>query len=485
MRLFRQRKPSGTMDMTQGPIFLNIIKFTIPLILTGTLQLLYNAADMIVVGKYGSDTALAAVSSTGALINLIVNVFMGLSIGASVLVAQSFGASRGKDVSDAVHTSIAIALISGVVVGIFGFFASRGMLELMDSPEDVIGLSTIYVKIFFLGSPANMLYNFGAAILRAVGDTKRPLYYLTFAGVVNIILNLIFVIGFGLDVAGVALATIISQVISAVLIIICLLRSDGPIRLYIKKIKIHWDKLGKILAVGLPAGIQGSVFSISNVIIQSSINGFGMAVIVGGNGAAANIEGFIYNAMNSVYQAAITFTGQNFGAKQYKRIRSAVFECVAIVFGIGFGLGVIAKIFSTQLLGIYTDKPEEIFYGTVRMNIICLTYFTCGMMDVMVGFLRGIGRSLIPTIDSILCVCGFRIVWIFTYFTAYKATGAAAEDCLKILYVSYPISWTVAFLVHLVCFIIFFRIAKKKDEKEDDSDSAFGKENGQAFPANA
>ena len=458
------------MDMTQGPIFMNIVKYTLPLILTGTLQLLYNAADIIVVGKFGSDTALAAVSSTGALINLIVNVFMGLSIGSSVLVAQSFGANRRKDVSDAVHTSIAIALISGIVVGIFGFFASRGMLELMDSPEDVIGLSTIYVKIFFLGSPANMLYNFGAAILRAVGDTKRPLYYLMFSGVVNVVLNLIFVIVLGLDVAGVALATIISQIISAVLIILCLLHSDGPVRLYVKKIKIHWSKLGKILAVGLPAGIQGSVFSISNVIIQSSINGFGMSTIIGGNGAAANIEGFIYNAMNSVYQAAITFTGQNYGAKKFKRIKAVAFECVAIVFCVGFGLGVIAKIFSTQLLGIYTSKPEEIFYGTVRMNVICLTYFTCGMMDVMVGLLRGIGRSLIPTIDSILCVCGFRILWIFTYFAAYKATGADPKDCLTILYISYPISWAMAFLVHLGCFILFYKIARKKSGGEISED---------------
>lgn len=450
------------MDMTQGPIFSNIVKFTIPLILTGTLQLLYNAADIIVVGKYGSPNALAAVSSTGALINLIVNVFMGLSIGSSVLVAQYFGAGRRRDMSEAVHTSIAIALISGFVVGIFGFFATRTMLEWMSSPEDVIDLSALYVKIFFLGSPANMIYNFGASILRAVGDTKRPLYYLMFSGVINVVMNLVFVIGFHLDVAGVALATIISQLVSAILIIICLLRSEGAVKLYIKKIKIHWKKLGKILAVGLPAGIQGSVFSISNVIIQSSINGFGVPAIMGGNGAAANIEGFIYNAMNSVYQAAITFTGQNYGAEKFKRIKAVMFECIAIVFTVGFGLGALAKIFSTQLLGLYTDNPQEVAFGIVRMNVICLTYFTCGLMDVMVGMLRGIGRSLIPTIDSILCVCGFRIVWIFTYFASFKATGASPEECLRILYISYPISWVMAFLVHLACFMIFYRIAVKK-----------------------
>ena len=461
MKIPSLRRSSNTIDMTSGAILPNIVRFTLPLLLTGTLQLLYNAADIVVVGRYGSDNALAAVSSTGSLINLIVNVFMGLSIGASVLVAQYFGAGSRKDVSEAVHTSMAVAIISGVAVGLFGFFASRGMLELMDSPEDVIDLSALCVKIYFIGAPANMIYNFGAAILRAVGDTKRPLYYLMFSGVVNVILNLILVIIFHLDVAGVALATIISQLISAVLIVICLMHTDGDVRLYIKKIKIHWAKLGKIAAVGLPAGIQGSIFSISNVIIQSSINAFGPAVM-GGNGAAANIEGFIYNAMNSLYQAAITFTGQNYGAKDFKRIKKAAFECLALVFGVGFGLGVLAKIFGTQLLGIYTQKPDEIAAGLVRMNVICLTYFTCGMMDVMVGLLRGIGRSLIPTIDSIICVCGIRIVWIYTVFASYKASGAADFDSLRMLYISYPVSWVMAFAVHVFCFIIFYRIAKKR-----------------------
>ena len=453
------------MDMTVGPIFANIIRFTIPLMLTGTLQLLYNAADIVVVGKYGSDTSLAAVSSTGALINLIVNVFMGLSIGSSVLVAQCFGAGQSKDVSEAVHTSMATAIISGIVVGLFGFFASRGMLELMDSPDDVIDLSALYVKIYFIGAPANMIYNFGAAILRAVGDTKRPLYYLMLSGVVNVILNLVFVIGFNLDVAGVAIATIISQLVSAVLIVICLVRTDGDVRLHIKKIRIHWSKFKRIVGVGLPAGIQGSVFSVSNVIIQSSINAFGSAVM-GGNGAAANIEGFIYNAMNSLYQAAVTFTGQNYGARKFKRIKTVAFECLAIVFTVGFGLGAIAKAIGPTLLGIYTNKAEEIAFGMVRMNVICLTYFTCGLMDVMVGLLRGIGRSVIPTIDSILFVCGFRILWIYTYFAQYKATGADTNSCLRTLYISYPISWVLAIIAHGVCFLIFFTIAKKRAMKE-------------------
>ncbi len=454
------------MDMTTGAIFPNIIRFTIPLIITGTLQLLYNAADIIVVGKFGSDTSLAAVSSTGALINLIVNVFMGLSIGASVLVSQSFGAGKLKEVSDAVHTSIAIALLSGVIVGLFGFFASRGMLELMDSPDDVIDLSALYVKIFFIGTPFNMLYNFGAAILRAVGDTKRPLYFLTLSGIVNVILNLVFVIIFNMDVAGVALATIISQAISAALVINCLVHTDGPVRLSFKKIRIHLADLKTIIGVGLPAGIQGSVFSISNVIIQSSINAFGSAVM-GGNGAAANIEGFIYTAMNSVYQAAITFAGQNYGAKQFKRIKTVAFECIGIVSAVGIGLGLLALTFGHGLLSIYTDNQNEINFGLVRMNIICLTYFTCGLMDVMVGMLRGIGRSVIPTIDSILCVCGIRILWIFTIYAQYKASGVTDEEALRMLYISYPISWVIAAAIHTVCFLIFFRIAKNRAKRDE------------------
>lgn len=465
------RRSSGTMDMTQGPILVNIVAFIIPLILTGTLQLLYNAADIIVVSNYGSDNALAAVSSTGSLINLIVNVFMGLSIGASVLTAQSFGAGSSKDVHEAVHTSMAIALISGVAVGFFGFFASRGMLQLMDSPPTVIDLSALYVKIYFIGAPANMIYNFGAAILRAVGDTKRPLYYLMFSGVVNVVLNLIFVIGFNMDVAGVALATIISQIVSAVLIVICLIHSDTEVRLNLKKIRIHWKKLTRILAIGLPAGIQGSVFSISNVIIQSSINAFGDDVM-GGNGAASSIEGFIYIAMNAIYQAAITFTSQNFGAKKYKRIRTVMLECMVLVSAVGLGLGLVAKLFAAQLLGIYTDKPSELQYGVIRMSVICMTYFTCGLMDVMVGMLRGIGYSLISTINSIIFVCGFRIIWVFTYFAQIKASGADTERCLNTLYSSYPISWLMATVVHAACFALLFHIAQKKNPPETEKEPA-------------
>lgn len=455
----------NSMDMTHGPIFGNILKFTLPLLLTGTLQLLYNAADIVVVGQFASDHSLAAVTSTGALINLIVNVFMGLSVGASVVVAQNFGAGRHKDVSEALHTAIAVALISGIIVGVFGFFASKSLLRLMDSPENVIDLSALYVKIFFLGMPVNMLYNFGAAIMRAVGDTKRPLYYLSFSGLMNVILNLIFVIVFHMDVAGVALATIISQAISAFLVIRCLIKSEGPIKLYISKIKIHKDKLIRIIAVGLPAGLQGSLFSISNVIIQSSINGFGSEVMAG-SGAAGNIEGFIYVAMNSLHQAAITFTSQNFGAKQYKRIKAVCLECMGLVAAVGFTMGALCRVLAPVLLSIYTDNPAEIEFGVLRMNVIALTYFLCGAMDVMVGMLRGIGHSLTPTVVSIACVCGFRVLWIFTVFNAYKAAGHTTEQCLIMLFISYPISWIAATLTHITCFGFHYRKLAKNNESD-------------------
>ncbi len=452
------------MDMINGPLFKNIVRFSLPLMLSGMLQLLYNAADVVVVGQFASDHSLAAVSSTGSLINLIVNLFMGLSIGASVVVSQNIGAGKHKDVSEAVHTSIAVSLICGVIVGIFGFFAARGLLQLMDSPDNVIDLSTLYVQIYFVGMPANMLYNFGSAILRAVGETKKPMYYLMFSGIVNVVLNLVFVIVFHMDVAGVALATIISQIISAILVIRLLLKSEGAIKLIPSKIKIHWDKLAKIAAVGLPAGIQGSLFSISNVIIQSSVNAFGSDVMAG-NGAAANLEGFIYVAMNSIYQAAITFTGQNYGAGNIRRIKTVCLECMATVTAIGFGMGVLFDIFGRPLMSIYTDAPHEIEYGLVRITVIAFTYFLCGTMDVMVGMLRGIGHSITPTIVTVSCVCGLRIVWVYTVFAAFKAANPDPHACLTTLLISYPLSWGIATLFHICCFAFHYSRLNKKEAR--------------------
>ena len=310
--------------------------------------------------------------------------------------------------------------------------------------------------------PFNMLYNFGAAVLRAVGDNKRPLYYLTISGIVNVALNLLFVLVFHMDVAGVALATIISQLISAILITASLMHSESAIKLHLKKIRIHKDKLINIISVGLPAGIQGSIFSISNVLIQSSVNFFGDAAM-GGSGAGANIEGFIYTAMNSVYQAAITFTGQNFGAKQYRRIKTIAYECMALVVVVGVVTGYITKLFDNQLLSIYTDNPTEIEFGVTRMTIILLTYFLDGTMDVMVGMLRGIGHSILPTIMTIAFVCGFRIIWIYTYFAQYKiSVDYDPVKSLRVLFLSYPISWIMATIAHTICFLIIFgRICKK------------------------
>lgn len=457
-----------SMDMTSGPLLTKIIRFTVPILLMGTLQLFYNAADVVVVGRWGSDYSLAAVSSTGALINLIVNVFMGLSVGTSVVVARHFGAGRMKDVSETVHTSIAVAGVCGVVVGVFGFFMATTLLELMDSPTEVIGLSSLYVKIYFAGMPFNMLYNFGAAALRAVGDTKRPLYYLSLSGIINVLLNLVFVIVLHMDVAGVALATIISQAVSAALVIMSLMHSDGAIRLYIKKIRIHKDKLLSIIAVGLPAGLQGSIFSVSNVIIQSSINFFGDAAMAG-SGAAANIEGFVYMAMNSVYQAAITFTSQNYGARKTKRIKTIAFECMGLVTIIGMGLGLLIRLFDEPLLSIYTDVPEEIAFGVTRMTVILTTYFLDGWMDVMVGMLRGIGHSVLPTIMTIAFVCGFRMIWIFTYFARYKiSVDNDPTKSLTVLFLSYPISWIMATTAHTVSFLIMFAREKRKLSCEAD-----------------
>lgn len=456
-------KTKKEINILSGPLLINIIRFSLPLCLTGMLQLLYNAADIIVVGKFASEHSLAAVSSTGSLINLIVNVFMGLSVGASVVVSQNLGAGKYKDVNEAVHTAIMLSAISGIAVGIFGFFASKGMLQLMDSPAEVIDLSALYVKIYFVGMPANMIYNFGAAILRAVGETKKPLYYLTFSGIVNVILNLVFVIIFKMDVAGVALATIISQIISAFLVIRYLIITDGPTKLSLKEMKIHGDKLKKIAIVGLPAGIQGSLFSISNVIIQSSINAFGPAVMAG-NGAASSIEGFVYTAMNSIYQASITFAGQNYGAGNIKRIKKICLVCLAAVSVTGLGLGILAYTFGGPLLSIYTDSAVEIGYGLVRMSVFAFTYFLLGTADVMVGMLRGIGHSLAPTIVSIVSICGFRLLWIFTVYAQYKASGAGENECLIMLFVSYPISWLLATLCHIVTFIWHYaRICKHKE----------------------
>lgn len=447
-------KKSYEMDMCNGPILGKILIYSIPLMLSGILQLLFNAADVIVVGRYAGSQSLAAVGSTTALINLLINIFVGLSVGVNVLVAQYYGAKREKDMSETVHTAVAISLISGLFLVAVGLLAARPLLELMGTPEDVINKSAIYMKIYFAGMPVIMLYNFGSAILRAVGDTRRPLYFLTVAGVVNVILNLFFVIVFNMDVAGVALATVLSQVISAGLVVICLIRSEGSLKLRLGELRIKKAKLKRIVKVGLPAGMQGAIFSISNVLIQSSVNSFG-SIAMAGNTSSQNIEGFIYTAMNAVYQTNLSFTSQNYGGKKYRRIGRITLTCIGVVCAVGLILGLTAYSAGNMLFHIYSSDPEVIQYGLRRLAIFGTTYFLCGIMDTMVGSIRGVGYSILPMCVSLAGACGLRIIWIFTVFQWNRS--------LTTLYLSYPVSWIITGIAHIICFLMIRRKMPKED----------------------
>ena len=440
-----QKQRHYEMDMTSGPLLGKIIRFTVPLILTGILQLLYNAADVIVVGRFAGSTALAAVSSTGSLTGLIINFFMGFSLGASVLVAQAYGAGDHQQISDAIHTSVMVSILCGVLVSVLGMAFGRPLLELMDSPADVIDQSTLYITILFAGSIFNLVFNFGASILRAVGDTKRPMYYLVLSGLVNVILNLILVVGFHMGVAGVALATVASQMMSCVLVILCLIRSQTVVRLELRKLRLNPRMTRRLLQIGLPAGLQSAMFSISNMLIQSSVNSFGSDVMAG-NGAAGNIESFVYTAMNALYTACLTFTSQNVGARRTERIGRILILCQLCVVTVGLTMGALELTFARQLIGIYSTDPHVIEMGVIRSSILALPYFLCGMMDVLVGSLRGMGNSFVPMIISIAGVCVFRVGWVYTVF--------AAHHTLQTLYLSYPVSWAMTALAHFVCFLL-------------------------------
>ncbi len=435
-------------DMCNGPLLGKILIFYIPLMLSGILQLLFNAADIVVVGRFAGNESLAAVGSTSSLTNLIVNLFIGLSVGANVLVARYYGANQKDELKEMVQTTVATAFVSGIILIFVGFFVSRPALIWMGTPEDVIAHSVLYMRIYFGGMPFMMVYNFGSAVLRAVGDTKRPLYYLLIAGVVNVVLNLIFVIVFSMGVAGVATATVVSQAISAVLVVRCLIQSDSVYRLEMKGIHIAPDKLIKMVQIGIPAGMQGALFSISNVLIQSSVNSFG-SIAMAGNTAASNIEGFVYTAMNAFHQAAISFCGQNYGAMKYKRIGKVLLICEVSVIIVGAIMGNVAYFLAGMLLRIYSTDQEVIQFGILRMSYICVTYFLCGMMDVIVGALRGMGYAIMPMLVSLTGACLFRVIWIYTIFQNHRT--------LACLYISYPISWALTFLVHLLCFAVVYR----------------------------
>ncbi len=433
-------------DMCSGSVFRKMLLFAIPLMCSGVLQLLFNAADIIVVGRFAGDNSLAAVGANSSLINLLTNIFIGLSVGTNVLVAQYYGAKKEKDLRITVHTSMLLSVISGLILTVIGIAFAEKILVLMQTPEEIIGLAALYLRVYFIGMTSTMIYNFGSAILRAIGDTKRPLYYLLFSGVINVILNLIFVVFCHMDVAGVALATAISQTISAALVVRCLIREEGAIHLDLKALAIDKDKFLRIVQIGLPAGFQGMVFSLSNVVIQSAVNGFGN-IVVAGNSAGLNIEGFVYIAMNAFYQATISFTSQNYGARNMQRIRKIALAGELYVLVTGAVLGNLMVMFGEELLGIYSTSAEVIEAGMLRLEIIGVTYALCGMMDVLVGALRGIGKSIMPMIVSLVGACGLRLLWIATVFQIpeYHTT--------RTIYISYPITWTITFSVHAICLI--------------------------------
>ena len=441
--------------MLEGPLFPSIVRYTIPIILTSILQLLFNAADLVVVGRFCGSVSVAAVGSTGSITNLMVNFFIGLSVGAGVSVAHGLGSREDTVVHNTVHTALLTAVLSGIVLTVIGVAFSGSFLRMMGTPDNVLPLSTIYMQIYFGGIIFCMLYNFCAAILRAAGDTKSPLLYLAIAGVVNVILNVFFVTVLNMNVAGVALATTLSQGISAALVIWALMRRTDACRLELNKLRFHKAQLAKIIRIGLPAGIQSSLFSISNVLIQSSVNSFG-DVFMSGSAASANIEGFVYASLNAFHQTAVNFIGQNAGAGKYRRVYRTLWICLGCVSVVGLVFGFTAWRFGRQLLGIYiTDSQQAIEYGMVRLALICLPYFLCGLMDVSTGALRGLGASVIPMVISILGVCGLRVFWVYTVFRVYHT-----PQCL---FFSYTVSWVITFVCQMAAFFLVCRKFPKEE----------------------
>ena len=438
-------KRSYEMDLCSGPLLSKILLFSLPLILSGVLQLLFNATDIVVVGKFAGSNAMAAVGSTTSLFNLLVNSFIGISVGANVLVARHYGERDYDGVQQTIQTALLTGLIGGAILIVLGVVLARPMLTLMATPDEVIDQAVLYMQVYFIGMPATMIYNFGAAVLRAVGDTRRPLYFLMAAGVMNVLGDLLFVCLLGMGVAGTAIATVLSQCVSAALTVLCLVKSDGMCHLDLRRLHFRMDKFLRIMQVGLPAGMQSVIFNISNVLIQSSVNSFG-ALTVAGNTAAANIEGFVYISMNALYQTSISFTSQNLGAKNYHRIDQTLVRCMCIVTLIGLVLGNGAHLLGNHLLHIYSDDLEVISFGMQRLSVISVTYCLCGMMDVLAGTIRGMGYSMLPMIVSLIGACVFRIIWIFTVFRV--------QHTLFILYASYPISWILTILSHFVCYLI-------------------------------
>ena len=430
-------------DMCNGSILDKLVSFSIPLMLSGILQLLFNAVDIIVVGQFTGNEALAAVGSTTALINVFVNLFIGISLGASVLAARFYATGQEKEMTETVHTSITLALISGIAMGIIGVIAAKGALELMDTPDNVLNLSTLYMRIYFMGMPFFMLYNYGAAILRAVGDTKRPLLFLIISGATNVVLNLLLVIQFHLGVAGVAIATVISQCISCILVLRCLYLSDGSYQLRFNKLGMKTRYVKQIFQIGIPAGIQSTIINFSNVLLQSSVNSFG-SVAMAGYTAANNILGFLYVSVNSITQACMSFTSQNYGVRKFKRMDKVLLECLGLTVIVALVLGGGSYLFGAELMHIYTKSTKVIECGVDIMLYTTVTYFLCSIMDLLPGALRGMGHSTVPMILSVIGTVGTRIVWIYVIFPCHRS--------LDFLFISYPVSWLLTIVMQVICF---------------------------------
>lgn len=429
--------------MCNGTIMDKLISFSIPLMLSGILQLMFNAVDIVVVGRFSGSQALAAVGSTTALINVFTNLFIGISLGANVLAARYYAAGKSKEMSDTVHTAITLALVSGVIMAVIGLLFARPALELMGTPDDVITKSTLYMRIYFCGMPFFMLYNYGAAILRAVGDTKRPLIFLIVSGVINAALNLFLVIIFHLDVAGVGIATVISQLVSCILVLRCLHHTESSYQLHFSKLRMKSVYLKQIFEVGVPAGIQSTVINISNAMLQSSVNSFG-SIAMAGYTAANNIFGFLYVSVNSFTQACMSFTSQNYGVKKLKRMDRVLIDCMILSVVVTLILGGGVYTFGPELLHIYSDQADVIKYGMEIFSYTTFTYFLCGLMDLFPGALRGMGYSTVPMILSIIGTVGVRIIWIYGLFPTHRS--------LTFLFLSYPVSWIATIIMQVICF---------------------------------
>ena len=430
----------NNIDMINGPIVSSVILFAIPMLLSGILQILFNAADTIVVGRFAGHTSMAAIGSTASITNLFVNLFMGISIGVNVVVARNIGRKDRDGVDKAIHTAIALSFISGIGLSVLGFFLTPFLLSLMDTPFDVIDKSVLYMRIIFIGQPFNLIYNFTSAILRADGDTKRPLYYLTFAGVLNVILNLIFVVIFTMDVAGVASATIISQAVSAFLVLKTLHKGSGNVKFCFSHLTLDGKKLKEILYMGVPAGLQSVLFSISNVLIQSSVNSFG-SLAVAGNTAANSIDGFLYTVNNCLAQTNLSFISQNYGAGKKERILPIMKSSMIITVIASMILGSISLFFGPSILSLYSSESEVVSYAMIRVRLVLTVYFIFAFQEMTVSCIRALGYSIAPMLISVFCICGFRIMWVFTYF--------ATHHTLQSLYIAYPLSWTVAAVFHV------------------------------------